>query len=588
MADERYTWLQASPRGNGIGISLLSLEQTSKPAIEISNGPAVVAFNILPKLWPPSSFLKNGQGSAELDVDSPIDLNEDKPLWIDLQEVLASGQHTTAEETPYSIVFAVREGDFIKVPSSWKERLLGWRSVAEHDTISRAEGGIPEDADETTVENDKCDYAQHPFGLAKRAAPRRSEWISGDRCLVSSDPQNALCETAVREMWNLIEAHHNVEPDFSGSLADLGLLDLNLESLKHFFWRTFLNEAEQKISSFRYHFSDVTDEIMAVRGRMPVNELVHRQALRRIPVVCEFSDLRADSPIWVLVRGALRIVAAGSSESPDLQQTAMTLDTRLNQVPIKFQHELVKLCNVVRVGQRDNHLRRLVILAKFVVRQQFPAAFTSAQTMSDITTILFPTSTIWESLISEFIDESSESCFSTVEDDALSFEIFDSGHAKIPDLTISSSGSPNEKVALIDGKYKFAHDRITVKQLSMSDQYQMFAYAAISKLDTAVVNAYDRGPGGPLRAVAGHRINRAVVADLTGGIGGDDLRPNVAVFPLPFPRPGEVGIPMMINDKPVGTELLQWLKKAQERIRLVNELHREAQDEASPVGNRPR
>ena len=376
-------------------------------------------------------------------------------------------------------------------------------------------------------------------------------------------------------MWNLIEAQRRVDADYAGSISDLGLLDMNLESLKHFFWRTFLNEAELRISSFRHHFSDVTDEVMAVRGRMLANELVRRQALRRVPVVCEFSDLRADSPIWVLVRGALRIVAAGSSGYTDMQQTAMTLDTRLNQVPIKFQHELVRLCNVVRVGQRENHLRRLVDLAKFVIRRQFPAAFTSAQITSEITTILFPTSAIWESLVAEFIHNRSAGGLLTKRSGGLSFELFDSGHDKVPDLTVVSKQPPHEKVALIDGKYKFSDRNLTVKQLSMSDQYQMFAYAAISKLDTAVVNAYDQEAGRAPISASGHKINEKVVPGLKDGTGGDDLRPNVAVFPLPFPCPGEIAIPTAIGEKSVGTELLGWLEAAQERVRKVGELDRE-------------
>lgn len=567
-----YTWLQASPRGNGIGISLLTLGRPPEASTEAANRPSVVAFNLLPKMWSPDAFLNSEHASPTADLASSTLGKAGTPLWIDLQGVLETRHEATSEEGPKELVLAIREGDFIKVPSSWKKRLLGWGKSTQENTSQRPEDGESSEEDETTVENDKRDRAKHPFGVAGRAAPDRKEWISGERCVVSSEPQHASCQSAVREMWNLIEAQRRVEPDYAGPISDLGLLDMSLESLKHFFWKTFLNEAEVRISSFRYHFSDVTDEVMAVRGRMLVNELVRRQALRRIPVVCEYSDLRADSPIWVLVRGALRIVAAGSSGFTDMQQTAMTLDTRLNQVPIKFQHELVRLCSVVRVGQRDNHLRRLVDLAKFVIRQQFPAAFTSAQTTSDITTILFPTSAIWESLIAEFIHNRSEGNFDTAGSGALSFELFDLGHDKRPDLTVVSTESPHENVALIDGKYKFADRNATVNKLSMSDQYQMFAYAAISKRDTAVVNAYDQQAERAPVSEPGHRINARVVPDLTGDTDGDHLRPSVAVFPLPFPRPGEIAIPTSIGKKQVGTELLEWLVAAQERVRKVSEL----------------
>ena len=109
----------------------------------------------------------------------------------------------------------------------------------------------------------------------------------------------------------------------------------------------------------------------------------------------------------------------------------------------------------------------------------------------------------------------------------------------------------------------------------MSDQYQMFAYTAISKLDTAVVNAYDREAGPAPVSDSGHQINEKVVPGLKDGTGGDDLRPNVAVFPLPFPRPDEIAIPTIIGEEPVGTKLLDWLEAAQERVRKVGELDRE-------------
>lgn len=570
-----YTWLQASPRGNGVGISLLAWDQPSEASTEATSGPAVVAFNILPKMWLPDAYLNSLPASPGLDTDSSGRRKAETPLWIDLQQVLDPLHEGTSEEAPKELVFAIREGDFIRVPSSWKERLLGWSTSTQENTSQSLEDHESAEEDETTVENDKRDHAKHPFGVAGRAAPARKDWISGKRCAVSSEPEHGSCQSAVRAMWNLIEAQRRVDADYAGSISDLGLLDMNLESLKHFFWRTFLNEAELRIASFRHHFSDVTDQVMAVRGRMLANELVRRQALRRVPVVCEFSDLRADAPIWVLVRGALRIVAAGSSDYTDMQQTAMTLDTRLNQVPIKFQHELVRLCNVVRVGQRENHLRRLVDLAKFVIRRRFPAAFTSAQTTSEITTILFPTSDIWESLIAEFIHNGSNGSFDTADSVALSFELFDSGHDKMPDLTVVSKQPPHETVALIDGKYKFADGHRTVTQLSMSDQYQMFAYAAISKLDTAVVNAYDQDVEHAPVSNSRHKINEKVVPGLKDGTGGDDLRPNVAVFPLPFPRPGQTAIPTTIGEEPVGTELLDWLEAAQERVRKVGELDRE-------------
>lgn len=575
MTEEKHTWLQASPRGNGLGICLLAVDDKSGASTMAAGQPAVVAFNILPKMWSPAAFLNSLPASPGLDTDSSGWRKAETPLWIDLQQVLDPLHEITSEEAPKELVFAIREGDFIRVPSSWKERLLGWSTSTQENTSQSLEDHESEKEDETTVENDKRDHAKHPFGVAGRAAPARKDWISGKRCAVSSEPEHGSCQSAVREMWNLIEAQRRVDADYAGSISDLGLLDMNLESLKHFFWRTFLNEAELRISSFRHHFSDVTDEVMAVRGRLLANELVRRQALRRVPVVCEFSDLRADSPIWVLVRGALRIVAAGSSGYTDMQQTAMTLDTRLNQVPIKFQHELVRLCNVVRVGQRENHLRRLVDLAKFVIRRQFPAAFTSAQTTSEITTILFPTSAIWESLIAEFIHNRSNGIFDTADSGALSFNLFESGPNKKPDLTVVSKQPPGEEVALIDGKYKFADGHRTVKQLSMSDQYQMFAYAAISKLDTAVINAYDQEAGLAPVSDPGHKINEKVAPGLKDGTGGDDLRPNVAVFPLPFPRPGDIAIPTAIGEEPVGTELLDWLEAAQERVRKVGELDRE-------------
>ena len=570
-----YTWLQASPRGNGVGLSLLACDQPSEASTEATSGPAVVAFNILPKVWSPDAYLNSLPASPGLDTDSSGWRKAETPLWIDLQQVLDPLHEGTSEEVPKELVFAIREGDFIRVPSSWKERLLGWSASTQENTSQSFEDHESAEEDETTVENEKRDRAKHPFGVAGRAAPARRDWISGERCAVSSEPEHDSCQSAVREMWNLIEAQRRVDADYAGSISDLGLLDMNLESLKQFFWRTFLNEAELRISSFRHHFSDVTDEVMAVRGRLLANELVRRQALRRVPVVCEFSDLRADSPIWVLVRAALRIVAAGSSGYTDMQQTAMTLDTRLNQVPIKFQHELVRLCNVVRVGQRENHLRRLVDLAKFVIRRQFPAAFTSAQTTSEITTILFPTATIWESLIAEFIHNRSGSDFYTESSGTVSYKLFDSGEDKKPDLTVVSKQSPAEEVALIDGKYKFSDKNLTVMQLSMSDQYQMFAYAAISKLDTAVVTAYDQEAEHAPASDSGRKINEEVAPDLKGGTGGDDLRPNVAVFPLPFPRPGEIAIPTTIGKNPVGTGLLDWLEAALERVRKVGELDRE-------------
>ncbi|WP_165860363.1 5-methylcytosine restriction system specificity protein McrC [Kocuria tytonicola] len=546
-------FFQASARGNGVGLTVLGRRPSAEDAVSSTAGeadprPDILVIHILPKLW---------AGAAErgpvfrLPASTAEDAGDGVGRGPRTLEVIIHEQQLLALEPEWALSLAevARDTlvDDLPLPSPGENPQAGGRE-AETGDVGTGDAGT---GDTETGETDPL-WREVPATAQIREAWRGEVPELSRRDSGPADP--------VRFLWNLLSrlgceparGPEQREPAPGG--VDL-LPDLpGLEDLVH---RQFLTETERALLHRRPTFLPVTEELGFVRGRMDPQGLIRRTSRRRIPVLCEFDSLSADSFLWQTVRGAVQIAAAESADE-ETRELALTCDAQLRDVSLEPAHGLLSR------GVPGSELQRMLSetqwayrYARAVLARRHGVDPEESPDMAGVLVNLkYVTSALWEHMVKDYLDgvltrdglqveeQHRLAVFFTEQEapDRGGGPRYDPVSLKKPDLVVmrlsqtvgQSPGAQGQALAVLDAKYKrlpwggFA-------QASMGDQYQLATYAY--RLEVPAFLAYP-----VTRAPSEKDLESLVLGDpgatsrqATGSRRSGRLR--VGAMALPFPHP---------------------------------------------------
>ncbi len=207
------------------------------------------------------------------------------------------------------------------------------------------------------------------------------------------------------------------------------------------------------------------------RGRVLVEDLPRRS--RRItPVIaCESGTLAHDDPWSRLILCALRAVSTSARVHAPVRRSATTMVRSMREVRQSSPQEA---WNDVRGRPVPRKFRRLAIvgrLAEAILRRDYAFGDLETSGRAGVTaTLLVRSSRLYECIIRDAVERAGSRVV-----EGRRYGIWrERLTAKAPDLLIlDQAGTP---VLVIDAKYKFLS---SMDSMSMTDQYQQFAYAAV-------------------------------------------------------------------------------------------------------------
>lgn len=471
-----YDWYQASSRGNGIGVSVVAWTS--------GDSTKVVAVHVLPKVW--------RKGTAR-------------------HYVIPFGDESQPEPVPStrSITEVVLfEGDWMALPKG---------SDSSFSPLTKRFG---------TDKGSACDalWTRQANPLTGPPDPKR-ELKQYDAPGNDSTGDAGRWEYApsiyVGGMWTLIRTmmKDRLNPKLLESLfGDPVFMDFEL--LRPFMLRLFLERVEDAIYGRKPHFTLMADELLVVRGHMPVRELVRRRALHRLPVWCEFDDLTGDVEMWQGIRQAVLACATDPSLASDESavDAALTCDAQLQDVSIVPPPVVLAQAERVTGGIRDRSLKDLYQLAIAILRHENNLASSQDFGTGVLVNIKIASSLLWEQVIRQHLESAGYPCHPGKK----ACKVFSQGTNKEPD--IEGSDPEKQEDFVIDAKYK--HPPAQWSDISMSDQYQAYAYANIRQHRVFLVYP---GPAGVIDATVAWAI--ATGPERTNTVFGTAC--------LPFPKPDE-------------------------------------------------
>lgn len=278
-------------------------------------------------------------------------------------------------------------------------------------------------------------------------------------------------------------------------------------------------------------FLEAQDELTFIRGRMVPQGLMKQKAQHRMPVLCEYDSLTADSHIWQVIRAAVQVT--GQETDSHVKSRSIEIDAHLRDVGIKTAaavlRERLSSTELARVAVS---LRNTYLLARSILARQLGIGFESpVYSGGVIANIKIVSSDLWERLVAGYLEEAT----GLMPDEQLETHLYydeagqSAAHPKRPDLVLMGSQRP----VVIDAKYKAKP--LGIAKASSSDQYQLTTYAYRLAADAFL--AY---PCPAEQALADYKVS--YLAQLgsppSGKLDNGHLAYRIGVLSLPFPSPG--------------------------------------------------
>jgi len=530
---EAVTCWRASGRGNGIGLSLIRHRH---------NGVSqVVRLWVLPKMW-------------------RRELRRDGEQYLSLVDQLSG----TPQSTHFDVY--VFEQDYLVLPHRFREQFI------KQSEVEPVNGVLPEDVEKGVIDPlwQEALVPENQKIVPYAKLHKSDDVVYGDRVL-----QQAL--------WGLVKKSANKPriPDISqiGSALQIFKAKYLPHELRKRAIGTFLEYLMDELLNRKPQFVDTGDELMVLRGRISAKALIDRKINRRMPIWCEFDDLTLDNLMWQGFRLAINVCISELNQTEDKLafELALECDARLRDVVQADLRTVLSTADTVARGIKSAGLQILYQFAMAILRHE-EAPGTPTETPEDalVMNLKFATSDIWESLIAQAFrkmvgvkapdqykvfrsgDTSKKSKYAEDSENGgqnrdISIEMFRPGDNKRPDILISKKGQVTGEsinVLVLDGKYKPRESEF--KDASMSDQYQMYAYANIcacpvfiiyplesADIFTSKTNLTDQGF--TAEAIALH--TRAGPHQVICGNHSTWQGQRVGVAALPFPKFGANEIP---------------------------------------------
>lgn len=583
-AATRLRFFQVSARGNGVGLTILSRQPAEDTGAgkeeEPGGGTDILLLHVLPKLWN-----RDPAGTRVVRLPRPTEVG------------FTPGEHGQHSGT---LQLTIHEQQILALEPEWarsleqvaSDILLDWdaqQGVEQRaDGEASADGAPGADAADTQDETAAQEGTTAAVGTATAGSATGPTRGTGGSGILGGEPEDGQRDPLWREvaltarlrgalpgylpalpcvdetaglsaganpvslLWSVIDHVHG-EPATGADRRDppVGGVDLlpELPGLEQIVYRQLLARTEDALQHRRPTFLPISEELAFVRGRMDPQGVIRRTARRRLPVLCEFDSLSADSALWQTVRGAVQIVASEAVDPGD-RERALTCDAQLRDVTAEPAHVLLAAGVPAAQLQRMPMVTRLAYrYARAVLARRHgvdPEECTQAAGV--LVNLKYPSSMLWEKLVAEYLKTALDGIGRTVTEQYRLHVFFrESGpsapepvSAKRPDLVVlepptSRPGDSQCPLLVVDAKYKpWPADGFA--GASMTDQYQLATYAYRLNADAFLAHpvvtdlsekAMDRlvlaEPGAPaLNPVSEHWAPRL----------------HIGAVALPFPAPG--------------------------------------------------
>jgi 5-methylcytosine-specific restriction endonuclease McrBC regulatory subunit McrC len=228
----------------------------------------------------------------------------------------------------------------------------------------------------------------------------------------------------------------------------------------------FLTAAEKLLrGELAKGYSEITDTLDAVRGRILPIETARAFYGGRRKVACQFEDFNVDMPINRVVRAAAELIASQSSFSIAIRRRAKAICSRMEGVG-KCQHEDLRY----QIDRLTNHYRDVLIFAKYLLSH---LGVTIAAGLKDAWTFLIRTPELIEAGIREIIKQEFQGILNVRKP---RLQIGGPSTTLNPDFLIGNG------IAVGDIKYKIGNS-----QWVRSDLYQITTFATAFRSELGIV-----------------------------------------------------------------------------------------------------
>jgi McrBC 5-methylcytosine restriction system component len=434
-------FFRVSNKGDSSGIAFLTVSSHVRETL-------FLRIDVLPKFW--------GYGDM-------VSVN------LDELENLANKDDTVTVE--------VYEKQVLKIFGSDEKRL---------SEIGNVLAGISFNVDGDELEDEFTEVLEVPNQESKRTIVTLFSEITEP----DSSVRGSSIGGSASEFWEIV-LRSNIPNDRIKVPAESELGDLynsslaqrlleNIPALRSVLRRSFLVEAERLASRLRPVFRQTSEELQLVRGTINTSSL-HLRRFRATPaILCEFDELEVDSPWYELVRCANLIALSEESDSVKWSERAARVDYHLSKVQkVPRSIALRQVSNLV--PRNLKHFALCFRLAKLLILEEAPVggsqSIEHAQT-GLVVSLRISTSKLFEQLLNDRPLGPNHKIRLARE----SVSIHSSGRSKRPDLELIDTRDESSPVMFLDAKYK---RRATSDwAMGFADQYQQYAYAAATGLDT--------------------------------------------------------------------------------------------------------
>lgn len=494
---EQLRYFQVSGRGNGIGVTVLR----RNPDV-VTVGPTTLTLHIFPKFW--------------------SDYFDKKAKW-------ANDKEKEQKVEDYKLVRKL-PGSFNTEAKNWHTYLYEMDILALSEDWAKCLGLVANKTSDKNIDSDGLQLTDEDIEIGEKD-PLWKEII--DPSADEFDELLELEKTEANFMWELL-AEHGMEPQVVPKHKELPPTSMDLlpdvPALQEVFYTQFTYAVKEAIRHRKPVFLPVQEELGFVRGRMVPQGLVDRKVRGRLPVLCEYDALTTDSYVWQVIRAATQAVATSKNEVT--VESAIEIDAQIRDISlISVSTLLTNRASSSDLGRMQPSLKTAYLLGRAILNHQFGAG--TEEPVSEagvIANIKYTSSKLWEKIVADYLLQDSQGC--TVQEQQELYTFYEKpdgqsiGHPKTPDIV--ATRKTDNKVVVLDAKYKFAKNNIS--QATMGDQYQLMTYSY--RMDCDAFLAYPTSgeasiPEAYYLAPPGYGVKNNAKGDWH----------RIGVLSLPFPSP---------------------------------------------------
>ena len=453
---ENEIWLRVSRNGNSCGYVLFR------------NDNFRLGINVLPKFW------------------------KEEPSCL---KTTINLDHLNRNEFDQNATIILYEMQFLRIISSDVELL---------DQVINSLIGIKVNDDSVESQTDLDDFENSESPLFSKTFKPRGDLKE----LNQEDLHNP------DDFWNIVS-----NSDMPLTLADTNQIDYSfmsnrlnnidervLKELVKIRRRTFLSEAEKMVSRLKPVFAPRIESLSSVRGSIVLTNLFQRKATRSARIQCEFDELAIDS-IWYQLIKAANLVALKQeieTQTDEWTNRSERIERNLRSIPQLRAREALMGISTERLPRKFKQYKDCCDLAIMMLRDEnhLSSGSTTVNETGVAISIRVSTAKLFENLLNNrkfdrytlcLINKEGAKHTINIREKSLKGNLF---IGKEPDLAVIEDRKDSEKeiVGFFDAKYKSPNGGPTFSNMSLSDQYQQYTYAAASGKPTHFIYIATKEP----------------------------------------------------------------------------------------------